>query len=374
METRFGKWLKSKGFVVFFITILVTAIGYMGFRLGNALEWGTGLQLYAPISILLILMFFMLFTHIASNDNRFIRRCRFISAYFLCFVLYDVLILMFFDLVAVVFHFGKQIKAVLIFSAGILTVFLLIYGSIHALQINTVTYTVDFGKKDERNRIVLLSDLHIGIFVNTAYLEKVTDAVNQMTPDLIVISGDIFDGYMPADDNEVRCISDIFQQMRATLGIYAVTGNHDPDITDKRFLDFMKNSGIKLLYNKAEELPEWNLIGRAGIVDMKNIRVPLCNILGNVNPRKPTIVLDHDPQGIREAAAYGVELILCGHTHKGQFFPMTFLTKLANGAQYFYGYRIFGRTHSVISAGTGFFRLPVRIGTDSEIILLEIGG
>ena len=78
------------------------------------------------------------------------------------------------------------------------------------------------------------------------------------------------------------------------------------------------------------------------------------------------MVLDHDPGKIPEAVSFGVDLVLCGHTHKGQFFPVTYFTKWANGKHYFYGHEVFGKTHAVICAGTGFFQLPVRLGTDNE--------
>ena len=65
-----------------------------------------------------------------------------------------------------------------------------------------------------------------------------------------------------------------------------------------------------------------------------------------------------------------MDLVLCGHTHKGQLFPLTILTRLANGAQY--GYGVSEKNSSVISAGTGFFGLPIRIGTDSEIVVAAL--
>ena len=192
--------------------------------------------------------------------------------------------------------------------------------------------------------------------------------VNMQKPDLIVISGDLFDGYLP-DDDALYSIATVLRQLRPKYGVYAVSGNHDSFGTDPRFQYFMKEAGVHFLYNNSIVLPMWNIVGRAGIVDMPDVRTPLPDLLQNVDPQKPIIVLDHDPQGIREAVYCGVDLILCGHTHKGQFFPMTLLTKLANGSRYFYGCDTSGKTHSVISAGTGFFELPIRIGTNSEIVV-----
>ena len=91
-----------------------------------------------------------------------------------------------------------------------------------------------------------------------------------------------------------------------------------------------------------------------------------------IHPALPTIVLDHNPAGIRQAIPFQVDLVLSGHTHKGQFIPVTYFTKLANGKHYFYGHEQFGKTHAIISSGAGFFQLPVRIGTSNAIVDLHL--
>ena len=67
-------------------------------------------------------------------------------------------------------------------------------------------------------------------------------------------------------------------------------------------------------------------------------------------------------------------LIVCGHTHKGQFFPADVFTKLAYGKQGFYGYFREEKTQSVVSSGAGYFQMPMRIGSNSEIVVLHVQG
>ena len=76
--------------------------------------------------------------------------------------------------------------------------------------------------------------------------------------------------------------------------------------------------------------------------------------------------------GIGEGVEQNADLVLCGHTHKGQFFPATLFTKLAYGARGFYGHTITGHTHSIVSAGAGYFQLPMRIGTNSELVVIHV--
>jgi len=87
---------------------------------------------------------------------------------------------------------------------------------------------------------------------------------------------------------------------------------------------------------------------------------------------KPRIVVDHNPLGIKEAADNKIDLVLCGHTHKGQFFPTNVFTKLAYGKQGYYGYYQDGGTQSVVYSGAGYFQMPMRIGSNSEIVVLNI--
>ena len=181
-------------------------------------------------------------------------------------------------------------------AAAAISALLLLWGSAHARRLKTVRYAVELGM-EPGTRLVLLSDLHIGIFIGTGYLERVAAAVNRLEPELVVISGDLFDGYLPADDDQLGRAAGALRKILAPGGVYAVVGNHDPAVTDQRFHRFLKEAGIQLLHNEAVELENMNLVGRAGIVDSRDGRVPLGRLLQETEPRKRTVVLDHDPQG-----------------------------------------------------------------------------
>lgn len=373
METKFGKFIATRAFAALFFAVLIAAMGYVGLRIGNAAEWAIGARLYAPIAALLLAMLVMLaYSQKAAAKGRFGDACKRVSAYFLCFLVYDVPALLVCDLAALLFGFGHGVRARLVLAAAALSALLLAYGRAHARRIETVTYRVELEGRGRETRLALMSDLHIGLFVRERHLRRAVEKVNTLKPALAVIAGDLFDGCLPRDDGELRKIAAVFREIQAPGGVYAVVGNHDPSATDERFRRFLNEANIRLLYNEATELPAFTLIGRAGIVGMQDVRAPLEDMMRGVNPEKPAVVLDHDPQGIREAAACGADLVLCGHTHRGQFFPMTCLTRLANGRDYFYGQGVFGKTHAVICAGTGFFALPVRIGTDCEVAAVDI--
>lgn len=85
---------------------------------------------------------------------------------------------------------------------------------------------------------------------------------------------------------------------------------------------------------------------------------------------KKMIIIDHNPLGVDEAVNNNASLIMCGHTHSGQFFPANIFTKLAYGKEGFYGYHKINNTNIVVSSGVGYFQMPMRTCSHSEIVVL----
>jgi len=239
-------------------------------------------------------------------------------------------------------------------------------------HIRTVSYRILLGQGEKEFRIALISDLHLGAFVGVDHIKRIVEAVNAIHPDLIVIAGDLID-----DDNsilsepaELQQLSCEFRQFQSKYGAMLTLGNHDPDAADPAFRAFLEESHIQLLHNQILELPAVNVVGVSD--PAHNKRVPIGNLMADGNPAKPTIVIDHDPRYMDTAVAQNAHLILSGHTHAGQFFPASVLTRIALGKQRFYGHHIIGNTHAVVTSGVGFFNLPVRLCTSNEIVKIVL--
>lgn len=374
MNTKFGKFIESKLFYVFFWIVLLGAACYAGIRT-NLLIAGAD-KTGHPVIAVLVSIVLILASGIALSLRSLtpaIRRFKRISGVYISFFLYYVLLLIPGSLACLIPAI-QPYRTRLIAAAAVISIAVTVYGYIHAGALKTVRYPVTLGSGETSYHVVLLSDLHLGVFVDSGHIRKTVDIINRIRPDVVFLAGDILDvdDSILTDPEQLNRISALFRQIKTRDGMFAVLGNHDPDPDNPRFRTFLKESGITLLYNEARELPEVNVIGRARLAGDTDLRTPLNRLMEQTNPGKPVIVVDHDPQGIREAVCEKADLVLCGHTHKGQFFPMTLLTKYANGTQYFYGHMEFGKTHGIISAGTGYFTMPIRIGTDSEIVDIPI--
>lgn len=325
-------------------------------------------------------------------------------------------------------------------SVGI-AVFLTVYGVIHARNVRTVHYDLSSeGKLSAPLRVVEVSDLHMGSVIDTAHVQSVVDAVNAAEPDLVVFLGDQFNRTSAVDVVGAEAIFKILSNIKAPLGAYAVLGNHDPDLNTEIYQQYLSESGITALDNGVleiisgsagqqaeirtlvsassdgsgfvvfpespadgalllagrtklqgdeERVPLAELLNRAGIGlgsggssevydDGSSSSLPGSSSSYLARPDYYLMVLDHDPNGITEAAACDADLVLAGHTHRGQFFPLSLLTQSSYEKGYFYGLaqtanELTGHiTTSIVSSGAGYFQTPIRIGTDSEIVCVEL--
>ena len=273
-------------------------------------------------------------------------------------------------------------------AALVLTLLLLVYGSVHARDINTTYYSLTvpgFSAKTnmEKLRIVLVSDMHIGPSVGTKWTSRIIDRINEAKPDIVCMAGDIFDNGL-GGIKDIKGIAAELKQIKAPLGIYACPGNHDTSRRTRSIDDFsrfLSETGIKLLADEA--VPVQSHDGKSGIyvagrrdarpIGMQSGRLSVQELTAFVSENM-VILLDHQPVELPEAALAGLDLVLSGHTHKGQFFPGNLFTrsifKKAGGIHY--GYWQKNNTQAIVSSGAGVWGPPIRIGTNSEIVVIEI--
>ncbi len=226
-------------------------------------------------------------------------------------------------------------------------------------------------------RILVASDLHIGHLVGKKHIQRLVHLAHTVQPDLIVFAGDVL-------DDDVRPFLDqqmdqLLAQMKAPHGIYAVLGNHEYYGGGiERYVKSMQAVGIPVLQDEIIELEGiGTLIGRKDLTANSfpgsarlTRRKTMEQLITEVDISKPIIMLDHQPKELRIADQVGVDVIISGHTHRGQFWPNHILTRKIFDLDY--GDQSFGYTHAVVSSGWGTWGPPVRIGSQCEAVLIEI--
>ena len=264
--------------------------------------------------------------------------------------------------------FVRFVSAVLILCAAAGTT---IYGVYHADRLKHVAYDVQlsgYHASSEMN-IVMISDLHLGSVRSERRLENIVKEINETEPDLVLIAGDFFDSDFGAIRDPDRA-AELLQGLRSSFGVYACLGNHDAGSTVDDMIRFLERSGIRLLADETVVIEDRiNLIGRLDGAPIGSYngrrRRPLEEILPAENGL-PVIVMDHNPA---HANDYDQEtdLLLCGHTHKGQIFPGGLITQGMYTVDHGYYRRDENSPHVIVTSGVGTWGPPIRVGTDSEI-------
>lgn len=361
---------------------------YLFFHLRSALprrkgsRWAAGLVLGFLFSTLFLVGFVQRLFPSALSE--FFWK---LGAWWFGFIFYATLILLLIDLVGwLIFlgrllfvqgsggvrHRGIGLKTLL--TVGVAVVLLLLSGHLNARKLRVVRHPLRLKASCGPIReldLVLISDLHLGVMVNRALLEQMVGAIEAIGPDLIVFAGDIVDRDIQfLKDGEVR---ELLAKFRAPLGVYAVTGNHEFISGADRVVDAFSRFGIVFLRDRAVRIGEsFYLAGREDMTArwMTGTEFPLRKILAEVDRRCPVILIDHQPGRTEEAADERVDLILCGHTHHGQLFPLNLITTVLYPVSW--GYGVIGETQIYVTGGAGTWGPPVRIGNTPEIVHLQI--
>lgn len=256
-------------------------------------------------------------------------------------------------------------------STLVLMVVLLGYGSFQAYNPVVRSYTLNINKGSSSTdslHIAMAADTHFGLLSGKDHAERLVKEINALKPDLILLPGDLFDDdIQPFIDQK---IDKILSKLKAPLGVYATLGNHDKhNGTMKELIDTLERSGINVLYDETVSINDTiTLIGRKDKSDLE--RIPLDKLMTNTDLDKPVILMDHQPYELDIAEKAGVDLILSGHTHRGQVFPGNLITNALFENDW--GYLKKGSLHSIVTSGYGFWGPPIRIGTRSEIVSIKV--
>lgn len=243
-------------------------------------------------------------------------------------------------------------------------------GFYNAYTPNVVHYSVKLDKPlDKPLRIGMASDLHLGKLFGAKQLDKLADIFNQEKVDLIFLPGDIMDDNVSA--YRAENMQPHFAKLKAPLGVYATLGNHDFFGAQNSIAQEITNAGITVLWDQAVEINgKFTIIGRND--DLVKDRPSAEKLLQGVNTELPVFLLDHRPTEIEKHAKLPIDIQVSGHAHKGQVFPASIITKLMYRLHY--GYEKIGLGHYFVTSGYGFWGIPMRLGSQSEVMIIEVEG
>ncbi|MDH6308225.1 putative MPP superfamily phosphohydrolase [Dysgonomonas sp. PFB1-18] len=286
----------------------------------------------------------------------------------------------------------RKPKLIYFCSALLLVIGVMSYGSYRFYNpvVTEMNLTVNKDASSLKNlRIVVATDIHAGYLIDKNMISMYVDKIMEQKPDIILLVGDIID-YDVRSLYEQRMETE-FLRLKAPYGVYASTGNHEyiqlDEAKDEKILWLSQKAGFTVLRDTTVLVANsFYLVGRED--DKCLTRKSLAEIMRDVDKDKPVIVMNHEPHRLNEESEAGADIAVYGHTHYGQFFPNN--TIMAIGSTIYntgiipedkklrfmyelpFGYKKKDNTHIYVSSGLGLAGPQFRIGTISEIVVLNV--
>lgn len=379
-------------FLIIVVAVYLAINGYLFLRGWQALEGLRGIRVsYTILFCILAGSFFPAFFLKRSFDSIVVEVLWNIASFWLSAMLYLFMAVLLIDVFRLFCRLINRPVSAWIANyrvakrwiMGIVTVsvlFILTVGYIRATRPKVLEYDLTFKAGVDKPRqidIVVVGDLHLGLVYGRSHLERWVDSINRLYPDVVLMVGDVF------DDNpqvvERKHLGEFLQELDAPLGRYAIVGNHELMGDLPRAVDYLQLHGIEVLTDQSVLVDSaFYLVGRmdrsvSRVKDYRGVqakRMSLQYLRNGFSDAFPVFVMDHQPMGLDEAKLSGVDLQLSGHTHRGQLWPLNYLTQALFECDHGLFYK--DATAFVVTSGLGTWGPPVRTGSQSEIVLLHV--
>lgn len=264
----------------------------------------------------------------------------------------------------------------------LLTAFIMWWGRRRALKLCTTKYNITTHKRLPHGalRIVQISDVHprACAAMDHTRIPELREKIAACRPDLLVLTGDIFDEFTEPEELEAFC--SLFGEIDAPLGKYYVLGNHDlfhhwrePSFGRADLEQGLANAGVRLLEDTGVMLPcGVRIVGRKDYLYTNGQRFTAAQLIPGGPDDRYTVWLDHEPRDFKNAAAAGADLILSGHTHGGQVWPAGAVGMVAKNERNYGQKKITDTCTAIVSGGTGTWGYKFRTQGRTEIVCVEI--
>lgn len=361
--------------------VLIFSIVILLFAIVNIIAYKTFVTIFPVFAsqhlfLIRIIFFALMFSFILASfmsrysDSLFSKTFYLISASWFGFLSYLLLVAVLYSIILIIFHFISPNFSVLWIGKILfcLSIILGVYGLYNAQKIIVTKVNISIPNLPESwkgRKAVFVSDIHFGPIYSEGTAREISKKIAELNPDIIFNGGDVYDGV----DGDAETPALLLADYKPYLGHYFVTGNHEEYGNKLGYLDAMKKAGIKILNNESVVVEGVNIVGvdfstTSNKEDFKNILDSI-----SLDLKNPSILLKHVPFDLDIADKSGIDLQLSGHTHRGQAFPLNFISDHVYEG-YDYGLKNFNKMQVLVTDGVGTWGPPMRVGTHSEIVLI----
>ena len=265
---------------------------------------------------------------------------------------------------------GKQVLMTLLSLLFMIN----IYGVYNAQQQVQTNYVLKTEKniKVSELKIIMLSDLHLGKTTEQSFALELVEKINLLQPDLVLLVGDIIDSDLESVERKEQLAP--FKNIKARFGIYGVMGNHEYlSGVSKKAIELLQANNIWMLVDETVRVSDAGIV-LTGLDDESRAKLQSASslvTLENLNIGDYNIILDHQPKRIMKISEnQAVDLILSGHTHRGQYFPNNYITEKMYVNDW--GLKKIANLTSIVSSGYGNWSAPMRLGSHTELVVITL--
>ncbi|MDD2758164.1 MAG: metallophosphoesterase [Patescibacteria group bacterium] len=216
--------------------------------------------------------------------------------------------------------------------------------------------------------VVQISDIHLGHVFGQKFLQKIVDQINEVKPEAVFITGDLFDGMDGRLDMHVQPLD----ALAAPAGVYFVTGNHETYFGVDKAKEILSKTKARILSDEVVDINGLQVVGLnyADRLEQRDL-VGVIRSIPNYNAGLPAVLLYHSPIQIKKIKEAGIDLQLAGHTHRGQMFPFGWVTKMIFGG-HDYGLYQEDDYSLYTTSGVGTWGPTLRTGNRPEIVVVTL--
>lgn len=237
-------------------------------------------------------------------------------------------------------------------------------------------YRLTTEKNVDSLRIALFADSHLGTTFDGEGFAKQMNRIIEKSPDIVLIAGDFVDDSSNREDMTAACAA--LGEMKPKYGVWYVFGNHDRGYYGSEHRGFsaddlvaeLEKNGVHVLEDETADVGDITIVGRRDSSDEK--RADISELMKNTDPQRYTIVLDHQPTDYDSEAVAGADLVVSGHTHGGQLFPVTYVGEWFNINDATYGYERRKNTDFIVTSGISDWEILFKTGTKSEYVIIDV--
>ena len=259
-------------------------------------------------------------------------------------------------------------------AAVTLSLVVIVWGGFLASGMRRTEYTIRSDRVGEPLRIVQISDIHLGAVFNAEGLKSRLDKIGEEKPDILAVTGDFIDSYTDTGEIEAACRA--LGECKTKYGVFLVFGNHDigtrfgrSGMSADELSRMLEKYGVTVLCDGKAEIPGAVIVGRKD--RSQRDRATISDLLADSSGAF-TVVLDHQPNDTAAEADAGACLVLSGHTHDGQFFPLGYIGTMTGMNERLYGMEKIGGTTFIVTSGIADWATTFRTGCFSEYVVIDV--